>query len=260
MDTDEDRKLMVCRSCGNTYDYDYFGEENLLKAAGKALAAADYSAAKDMYSFMLDKEPSNVKALKGLLLANNRVGKLYDISFKIKEGEFIPGCFNLDKYRNTNSPEAVKFFEDTDKVLSLYKEYLELKKAGENLEAEEDKAERELRKNRGGEFSFYESEASLKKKTIAASIVLVILGILALIFGSDYGTSMVLMAVLIIAMIIALMVIVSAQLKIHTNKKEQKNPVMNELDSIDDKQEEIKHEMYRVIGEINAVFKEMNSY
>ena len=43
MDTDEDRKLMVCRSCGNTYDYDYFGEENLLKAAGKALADGEYS-------------------------------------------------------------------------------------------------------------------------------------------------------------------------------------------------------------------------
>lgn len=138
--------------------------------------------------------------------------------------------------------------------------YDELKKTDESLEAEENNAERELRKKSGDEFSFYESEASLKKKTIAASIILVILGILALIFGSDYDTSMVLMAVLIIAMIFALLVIVSALLKMHTNKEEQKNPVMNELDSIDDKQEEIKHEMHRVIGEINAVFKEMNSY
>ena len=166
MDTDEDRKLMVCRSCGNTYDYDYFGEENLLKAAGKALADGEYSTAKDMYSFMLDKEPSNVKALKGLLLAGNRVNKLYDITFKIKEGKFVPGCFNLDKYRNTNSPEAVKFFEDTDKVLSLYKEYLELKKAGKNLVAEEDKAERELDDSSGGSFFYYESDEGLKAKAI----------------------------------------------------------------------------------------------
>ena len=128
MDTDEDRKLMVCRSCGNTYDYDYFAEGYLMEAAAKALSNADYSTAKDMYSFMLDKEPTNVKALKGLLLANNRVGRLYDISFKIKKGRFVPGAFNLDKYRNSSDPETVKFFEGIDKVLSLYEEYSELAK------------------------------------------------------------------------------------------------------------------------------------
>ena len=251
---------MVCRSCGNTYDYDYFGEENLLKAASKALSDGDYSAAKDMYSFMLDKEPSNVQALKGLLLANNRVNKLYDITAKIKEGKFIPGTFNLDKYRNDSDPEAAKFFDSTDKVLALYKEYDELKKTGESLESEEDNAERELEKDSGESFFYYESDDSLKKKVIAASVVLVILGICAFVFGSDYETSVWLMAILIIAMIVTLFVIVSALLRILANKKERKDPVMNKLDSIDAGQEENKLEMYRVIREINAIFKEMNSY
>ena len=39
MDTDEDRKLMVCRSCGNTYDYDYFGEARTIDTHVKKLRA-----------------------------------------------------------------------------------------------------------------------------------------------------------------------------------------------------------------------------
>ena len=225
MDTDEDRKLMVCRSCGNTYDYDYFGEENLLKAAGKALADGEYSTAKNMYSFMLDKEPSNVKALKGLLLADNRVNKLYDITFKIKEGKFVPGCFNLDKYRNTNSPEAVKFFEDTDKVLSLYKEYLELKKAGKNLVAEEDKAERELDDSSGGSFFYYESDEGLKAKAIGAGVIIVILADLTLIFGLDYETPVWVVPVLAVAMVAAFIYLLSALLTAPPDKvRQDRNP------------------------------------
>ena len=260
MDTDEYRKLMVCRSCGNTYDYDYFGEENLLKAAGKALADGEYSTAKNMYSFMLDKEPSNVKALKGLLLADNRVNKLYDITFKIKEGKFVPGCFNLDKYRNTNSPEAVKFFEDTDKVLSLYKEYLELKKAGKNLVAEEDKAERALDDSSGGSFFYYESDEGLKAKAIGAGVIIVILADLTLIFGLDYETPTWVAPVLAVEMVAAFIYLLSALLRMHANKKERKDSLMTELDSIDTAQDDNRHEMHRVLGEINAIFKEMNSY
>jgi DNA-directed RNA polymerase subunit M/transcription elongation factor TFIIS len=38
LETDDSRKLMICRSCGNTYDYDYFSGENLLKAAEEPAA------------------------------------------------------------------------------------------------------------------------------------------------------------------------------------------------------------------------------
>ena len=259
METDDDRKLMSCRSCGNTYDYDYFSEENLLKAADKALADDNYSAAKDMYSFMLDKEPSNVKALKGLLLANNRVGKLYDITLKIKKGTFIPGNFNLEKYRTGNSPEATAFFERTDKVLALYKEYLALKKTGENLETEEDSAENKLDEGGRDLLFYYESEDKLRGIVIGASVFLVCLVICTLVFSYGYDTPAWIIPTLVVAMVVTVIVILAALLRMRGNKKEPENPVLSELDGIDAKQEENKIEMHRVIGELNAVFKEMNS-
>ena len=168
LDTDDSRKLMICRSCGNTYDYDYFSGENLLKAADKALAHNNFSAAKDMYSFMLDKEPSNVKALTGLLLANNNAKRLYDITQKIKDGTFSAAGFDLVKYKDTADPEVLTFFEKTDRILALYKEYIALKKDLKRLEAEKKESEPEISEPGGGLFS-YASEKTLKTTVVVAS-------------------------------------------------------------------------------------------
>lgn len=259
LETDDNRKLMVCISCGNTYDYDYFCEENLLLAADKALANSDFSSAGDMYSFMLDKEPSNVKALTGLILSNNKVKKLYDITLKIKNGTFIPGTFNLKKYREKCDAEDLHFFEQTDKILSLYKEYNELKNAMKQLETEENSTEQKFDKGDSESLFYYEGNDKLKKIVIAASVILLVLGITAVAFGTEYGTPPLLIAILVIAMIGTVITILAALWKMRDNKKEQKSPVSTKLDEIDAKMEDNKVEMHRVISEINAVFKEMNN-
>ena len=53
LETDENRKLMVCRSCGNNYDYDYFCGENLIKAADKALVHKNYTLARHPQYFKI---------------------------------------------------------------------------------------------------------------------------------------------------------------------------------------------------------------
>ena len=168
LETDDSRKLMVCRSCGNVYDYDYFFAENLLKAADKALAHKNYSAAKDMYMFMLDKEPSNVKALKGFLLAKNNVNRFYDITKQIREGSFVISAFDLEKYRNESDPEASRFFEKTDRVMALYKDYLALKKALKNLERKAAGSE-PGDTDYGGGLLYYSSAGTLKIAVRSAS-------------------------------------------------------------------------------------------
>ena len=252
--TDDSRKLMICRSCGNTYDYDYFSGENLLKAADKALAHNNFSAAKDMYSFMLDKEPSNVKALTGLLLANTNSRRLYDITQKIKDGTFSAAGFDLVKYKDTADPEVLAFFEKTDRILALYKEYIALKKDLKRLESEKKDSEPEVSEPGGGLFS-YASEKTLKTTVVVASAVFVILLIAAVLSGFSGPAQALSTAVLVIAMIVTGIIILAALIQLRDNKKAAEEPAMQEPDETEKNRLEIE----RVIGEINDVFKEISS-
>ena len=69
----------------------------------------------------------------------------------------------------------------------------------------------------------------------------------ALIFRSDDPPPVLYTKKLIIALL-------------HYNKRTPENPVLTDLEDIDKKIEENKSEMNRVIKQINAVFKDMNSY
>ena len=258
LETDDSRKLMVCRSCGNVYDYDYFFAENLLKAADKALAHKNYSAAKDMYMFMLDKEPSNVKALKGFLLAKNNVNRFYDITKQIREGSFVISAFNLEKYRNESDPEASRFFEKTDRVMALYKDYLALKKALKNLERKAAGSE-PGDTDYGGGLLYYSSAGTLKKIVLFSSIAVVIFGIAAFMLGSDPYAPGWLISAMVFAMIVTCFFIFAALLELLDRKKKEKKHVLSETDEINAGMKEKKGEMDKILNEINDVLKEMNT-
>ena len=258
LETDDSRKLMVCRSCGNVYDYDYFCAENLLKAADKALAHKNYSAAKDMYMFMLDKEPSNVKALKGFLLAKNNVNRFYDITKQIREGSFVISAFNLEKYRNESDPEASRFFEKTDRVMALYKDYLALKKSLKNLERKAAGSE-PGDTDYGGGLLYYSSAGTLKKIVLFSSIAVVIFGIAAFMLGSDPHAPGWLISAMVFAMIVTCFFIFAALLELLDRKKKEKKHVLSETDEINAKIEEKKVEMDKILNEINDVLKEINT-
>ncbi|MCR5286331.1 MAG: hypothetical protein K6D93_00105 [Saccharofermentans sp.] len=258
METDDSRKLMVCRSCGNVYDYDYFCAENLLKAADKALAHKNYSAAKDMYMFMLDKEPSNVKALKGFLLAKNNVNRFYDITKQIREGSFVISAFNLEKYRNESDPEASRFFEKTDRVMALYKYYLALKKSLKNLERKAAGSE-PGDTDYGGGLLYYSSAGTLKKIVLFSSIAVVIFGIAAFMLGSDPYAPGWLISAMVFAMIVTCFFIFAALLELLDRKKKEKKHVLSETDEINAGMKEKKGEMDKILNEINDVLKEMNT-
>ena len=258
LETDDSRKLMVCRSCGNVYDYDYFFAENLLKAADKALAHKNYSAAKDMYMFMLDKEPSNVKALKGFLLAKNNVNRFYDITKQIREGSFVISAFNFEKYRNESDPEASRFFEKTDRVMALYKDYLALKKALKNLERKAAGSE-PGDTDYGGGLLYYSSAGTLKKIVLFSSIAVVIFGIAAFMLGSDPYAPGWLISAMVFAMIVTCFFIFAALLELLDRKKKEKKHVLSETDEINAGMKEKKGEMDKILNEINDVLKEMNT-
>ena len=250
---------MICRSCGNTYDYDYFAEENLLKAADKTLAHKNFYAAKDMYEFMLDKEPSNLKALKGLLLAKNNVVRLYDITQKMKDGTFSIASFDLEKYRNNSDPGVAGFFKKTDRILDLYKRYVPLKKDLKKLEDEAGDSEPEYMDSSNGVF-YYASDDALKKTVRVALIVLVILAVIFLAFRFNSYTPSWLTAMLILAAIVTAVIIMAAFLEMLSNKKKDKQTEISESEKTKAGIREKNGEIDRILDKINDVLKELNTY
>ena len=165
--------------------------------------------------------------------------------------------FNLDKYRTDCDSEASGFFEKTDRILSLYKDYIALKKDLNKLETEADPSDTEDYAG-GVELFYYETAEALKKKVVAYSISFVILLAITLLCGLNGTAPFWLMAVLIIAMAVLGIIILTALLRMFNSRKDQKNPELSEAEMIKAGTEEKKSELDRVINEINDVFKEMN--
>lgn len=70
LDIDIDRQVYICPFCGITYDYEYFREENVLDIANRALNRNEFGSAKEAFEFILQKDPHNFEALRGILLCN----------------------------------------------------------------------------------------------------------------------------------------------------------------------------------------------
>lgn len=79
---DTDKRIYLCPSCGMTYDYDYFADENLLRLAYGALTRGEFSTAKEVFSDLHKKDPHDLSALRGLLLCSMGIAsfKMMDIA------------------------------------------------------------------------------------------------------------------------------------------------------------------------------------
>ena len=66
---DTETQMYRCSFCGSTYDYEYFREEQMHELAATYLARKENRAAIDAYHFILNKDPHDFLALRGLMLA-----------------------------------------------------------------------------------------------------------------------------------------------------------------------------------------------
>ena len=64
------KQMYYCASCGSTYDYEYFGEEQMRETGETHLSRGEFLAAVDAFNFILEKNPQDFLALRGLLLAS----------------------------------------------------------------------------------------------------------------------------------------------------------------------------------------------
>ena len=77
---DEVKQLYYCSNCGNTYDYEYFKEDDVHKKGYRFLEAGEFVAAKDAFTFSLTKDPSDFMSLRGFTLCEGKLRSVADLS------------------------------------------------------------------------------------------------------------------------------------------------------------------------------------
>lgn len=123
-------KVYRCQFCGVTYDYNYFMGDDVLDRAYSYLRHTEFKAAKEAFEFILQKEPHNALAYRGLLLER---AELTDIqTFR------DPRVFEKLPYEDMKKiaeralqnvgDEDREFFEEFDELLETGERYKVAKK------------------------------------------------------------------------------------------------------------------------------------
>ena len=104
---DSEKQIYRCSSCGSSYDYDYFREEQLHEMGETYLSRGEVEAAVDAYRLILKKAPHDFLALRGLMLAAaylrdmdgfSRIGDAKHFSYDSKlVGEVLDSASEEDK-------------------------------------------------------------------------------------------------------------------------------------------------------------------
>ena len=115
---DTEKQILVCTYCGVTHDYAYYLNEDSVFVAYSFLRARNFSAASRTFSFILQKDPHNIRALRGLMLASLKITSIRNIHVASKWLMAVPDVIRKDVIGR--SPDEYKeYFNTIVKYLEL---------------------------------------------------------------------------------------------------------------------------------------------
>ena len=128
---DDGAKLYKCPYCGVTYDFDFWGDEDVFSKGMEALRRGEFGTAKEAFDLVLAKDPQHFLALRGRLLAKAQLKSILDMAdFKILASR---------KYEDVNADEELERAKTNDREY-----FLRMKNALGHCQSYADK-QRELR-------------------------------------------------------------------------------------------------------------------
>ncbi len=140
LNIDHDRQVYVCPFCGVTYDYEYFREDDVMEVARRAVMRAEFGSAKEAFRFVLQKDPHNFEALRGIFLCSIRWKSMdpilnnENIHFSDKQRDLVYAIDNC-------LPEHRDYFEKICEAVRIKKAYkeslLEVKSVDDRKKSEE---------------------------------------------------------------------------------------------------------------------------
>lgn len=187
-----ERQMYECPSCGVTFDYDYFREENVLGIAAQALKDNEFSSAGKAYDFMLEKEPDNFEALRGKSLIAMDITKIDDIrSLDLySKINYESALKEIDRAIESSKPQDREYFTIMKDTVDAGHEYIDEKARLETQMTERRELQdrlSEITQERDTVF-IYSSSKIRPKKAVLLTIFCYILCCLILFLGYKYVT------------------------------------------------------------------------
>ena len=152
---DSEKQMYRCTSCGSTYDYDYFREEKLHGLGETYLSRGESEAAVDAYKLILEKNPHDFSALRGLMLA---AAYLKDIDGLTRIGEAKHFSYNSElvgEVLDAASEEDTEYFSEFGKIYVNKKELIDRKREIESLRREHESMEAKIRFTDNIRYEYY---------------------------------------------------------------------------------------------------------
>ncbi len=145
LDIDIDRQVYICPFCGVTFDYEYFRKDNVLDIARKSLCRREFGAAQDAFEYMLQKDPHNFDALRGLILCKCKWNSMLPM-LQHNDVHMMPDDPVLTKAINNCQIEHKDYFFMLKQALVALKDYRMSKNDLTAIESERLSRQNELRR------------------------------------------------------------------------------------------------------------------
>lgn len=134
-------QMYSCSFCGSTYDYEYFREEEMYDLAGRYLSRGEYQAAADAYRFILDKDPHDFTARRGLMLSAGRIKNMDELLTEETKSNFSYDKEIVEEATEGASEDHKKYFEDLTVIFKNTQDLAEHTREMNDLCKEQEKIE-----------------------------------------------------------------------------------------------------------------------
>ena len=167
---DSDKQMYHCTFCGSTYDYEYFGEEQIHEMGETYLSRGEFMATADAYDFMLKKDPHDFIALRGSMLAAAHLTNVSELD-KENEEEFSYDPEMVRQAIESASEEDKEYFKEFAKVYSDKKRLVDCTEEIKALWEEKRKINDTIANNNITRKKYYIASASPKNQFVLVWVV-----------------------------------------------------------------------------------------
>ena len=152
---DSEKQIYRCTSCGSSYDYDYFREEQLHLMGETYLSRGEVEAAVDAYRLILKKAPHDFLALRGLMLAAAYL-KDMDGLFRIGDAKHFSYDSQLvSEVLDAASEEDKEYFSEFAKIYVNKQKQIDCNREIKSLHQEYEREEAYIRLTDNTRYEYY---------------------------------------------------------------------------------------------------------
>lgn len=162
---DNEKQMYLCTSCGSTYDYEYFREDQMQKMGDTSLERGEFNAASDAFHFILEKYPQDFSALRGLMLVSARLHNIDELINDFDPEEFSYDSGMVRQIASSASEEDKEYFTGFGKVYSDRKNLSDRYKKIGSLKDDRQKLEAKIRLTEDSRYDYYLTVKGGKQKT-----------------------------------------------------------------------------------------------